>query len=190
MKKLLPLALMALMLVAAGASAQLYRWVDQNGKVHYSDTPPPASAKNVERKNLSGSVIDTSQMPYEAQLAVRNFPVTLYTSPPCKEGCDAARALLNKRGIPFKEVNVVDQGTNDLLRKASGDNQVPVLTVGQQVQKGFEASAFNLLLDTAGYPKTAFRPAGAAKAATSAKNGDANKSADTAAAPPAANAPQ
>lgn len=26
--------------VAAGASAQLYRWVDQDGKVRYSDTPP------------------------------------------------------------------------------------------------------------------------------------------------------
>jgi len=29
-----------LLTFAAGASAQLYRWVDQDGKVRYSDTPP------------------------------------------------------------------------------------------------------------------------------------------------------
>lgn len=29
-----------LLVVAAGAQATLYRWVDGNGRVHYSDTPP------------------------------------------------------------------------------------------------------------------------------------------------------
>ena len=34
------------MLVAAGpASAVLYKWVDANGRVSYSDQPPPASVK-------------------------------------------------------------------------------------------------------------------------------------------------
>jgi hypothetical protein len=30
---------------AASASAQLYRWVDKDGKVRYTDTPPPAGVK-------------------------------------------------------------------------------------------------------------------------------------------------
>lgn len=30
---------------AAAASAQLYRWVDKDGKVRYTDTPPPAGVK-------------------------------------------------------------------------------------------------------------------------------------------------
>ena len=34
-----------LLAVAAGASAQLYRWVDKDGKVRYTDTPPPAGVK-------------------------------------------------------------------------------------------------------------------------------------------------
>jgi hypothetical protein len=28
------------------ASAEMYRWVDAQGQVHYSDTPPPAGAKS------------------------------------------------------------------------------------------------------------------------------------------------
>jgi len=43
------------MLAAGTASAQQYRWVDEKGRVHYSDTPPPASAKSSEKKNLKGS---------------------------------------------------------------------------------------------------------------------------------------
>jgi len=38
MLRVLVLALM--LAAAAGASAQLYRWVDKDGKVRYSDTPP------------------------------------------------------------------------------------------------------------------------------------------------------
>lgn len=30
---------------AAAASAQLYRWVDKDGRVHYTSTPPPAGTK-------------------------------------------------------------------------------------------------------------------------------------------------
>jgi Domain of unknown function (DUF4124) len=32
-------------LVAAPAAAQTYKWTDADGKVHYSDQPPPANAK-------------------------------------------------------------------------------------------------------------------------------------------------
>ena len=41
--KRLALALVVLAL-APLASAQLYKWVDKDGKVHYSDQPPPAQA--------------------------------------------------------------------------------------------------------------------------------------------------
>jgi len=37
------LMLMALLLAAAGASAQQYKWVDRNGRVQYGDTPPPGA---------------------------------------------------------------------------------------------------------------------------------------------------
>ena len=35
--------LVALLLAAAGASAQQYKWVDRNGRVQYGDTPPPGA---------------------------------------------------------------------------------------------------------------------------------------------------
>ena len=44
-------------------AAQLYRWVDDKGRVEWRDTPPPANAKKVERRTISGSVIETSTLP-------------------------------------------------------------------------------------------------------------------------------
>ena len=34
-------AVIILLCAAIPASAQMYKWVDSNGKVHYSDSPPP-----------------------------------------------------------------------------------------------------------------------------------------------------
>ena len=34
-------ALLALAVVALPASAQMYKWTDASGRIHYSDTPPP-----------------------------------------------------------------------------------------------------------------------------------------------------
>jgi len=37
-------------LVSMVAQAQVYKWVDQNGKIQYSDQPPPSSAVQNEKK--------------------------------------------------------------------------------------------------------------------------------------------
>ncbi|HET9679430.1 MAG TPA: DUF4124 domain-containing protein [Gammaproteobacteria bacterium] len=45
------LILLLTLLFVLPASAQVYRWVDDQGKVHYSDTPPPseqAEALNID----------------------------------------------------------------------------------------------------------------------------------------------
>ncbi len=45
------LLVLPLVVFAANASAQLYKWTDENGKVHYSDTVPP-SATDRARKEM------------------------------------------------------------------------------------------------------------------------------------------
>ena len=43
----LTLACVSVFLACAAAQAQqLYRWTDEKGRVHITDTPPPASAKS------------------------------------------------------------------------------------------------------------------------------------------------
>jgi len=150
--------LSALLLCGAANAQTLYRWVDKDGGVHYSQQkPPPSDAKSIEQKRLGpapAADTESGQIPFTVRQAMTNYPVILYTSPNCKSGCPEARALLQKRGVPFRDVGVFEQSMNDYLKKIAGEALVPTLTVGSQVLKGFEENAFNETLDSAGYPKT------------------------------------
>ena len=145
------LLLAVLMTAISAQAAQLYRWVDDKGRVEWRDTPPPANAKKVEKRTVGGSVIETSTLPYSVQQAVRNFPVTLYTSN-CGEGCDKARAHLVKRGVPFTQKNPQDD-VDAYKKLTNGGMEVPLLFVGNDRLRGYEAGAWDSTLDAAGYPR-------------------------------------
>lgn len=135
----------------ASLAGNLYRWVDSDGTVHYSDQPPPPSVKKVEEKKLGTSVIEGNPS-YVLQQAVKNFPITLFASD-CGAGCIRARELLNKRGVPFTEKNPMQPENADELKKILGDLVVPVLVVGNtQPLRGFDESSWNNALNVAGYP--------------------------------------
>jgi glutaredoxin len=146
--------------VCAASAQQLYRWTDDQGRVHVTDTPPPPAAKAAQKKQVapaSAAPAETAGLPYAVQLAAKDSPVTLYTAPDCAP-CGEARSLLNGRGVPFREVLVVDESQQEELRKVAGALAVPSISVGGSVQKGFEEGAYHALLDIAGYPKTGQAP--------------------------------
>ncbi len=145
------LASILLAAVTAAAQAQQYRWIDERGRVQYTDTLPPASAKNVEKKNFRGNSV-AAQPGYAITRAAQEAPVKLYTHPVCKEACDFARDVLRRRGVPFSEVVANDPGAAQELKEVSGSDSVPVLVVGSTVERTVSADAYNRALDAAGYP--------------------------------------
>ena len=151
--------ILALLISGAAQAQQLYRWTDEKGRVHITDTPPPASARNVQKKNPGGGVAESAPPPYELAQAMKEFPVVLFTSPVCKEPCALAREALNKRGVPFREVQVWEPQSNEELKAATGSSEVPALVVGRSVHKGFEQGAYDALLDSARYPRAGLLPA-------------------------------
>jgi hypothetical protein len=142
-------------LCAGLAHAQgAYRWVDQDGKVHYGDRPPAAATGKAKELKLSAPAAD-KQVSFTMRQAMENFPVTLYVSADCGEGCKEAGAHLKKRGIPFSEKSVVTaEDSAALSNLIGGQAVVPVLAVGTKNRKGFEQGSWDGLLDAAGYPKS------------------------------------
>lgn len=153
-----PVAVLLFAAAWAASAQQLYRWTDETGRVHITDTPPPSSARNIQQKKARAGGGVESQQPYELTQATRDFPVTLYTSPNCKEPCAAARALLNKRAVPFKEVQVWDEPSNAELKRVSGGDDVPTLVVGRSVHRGYAQEGYDALLDSARYPRAGLMP--------------------------------
>lgn len=178
-----PIVFCVAMAVVATTSAdarQLYRWVDPSGRVFYTDKLPPKEAHSIEQKKL-GDRPPELPLPYELQRAVKAFPVVLYSSD-CGPPCDAARQLLDKRGVPHDERDARDPVIQqEMARYTGGPVEVPLMLVGRSPVKGFEPAAWNNALDAAGYPKTSIIPPAVAaerakqKAAAAAAKAEAGK---------------
>ncbi len=151
--------LVGLLCAGAAALAQQYRWLDDQGRPHYSDTPPAKAKTLTKTEAKAPGPPEDPPPPYEVRRAMDNFPVSLYTAPSCMETCELARTTLNKRGIPFTEVQVVDAETRERVRALTGALGVPVLVVGRSVFNGYEPAGYQGLLDSAGYPKEGAVPA-------------------------------
>jgi len=154
---------------ASGASAAPYKWVDSEGRVTYGDRPPAGS----DAQRMDGAGFGAGAGPRQAaatggpntlpaglQRAVERHPVALYTGRNCQP-CDEARAHLAARGVPYSEFTITQDADLDVF-KQQGFTQmrIPALKVGNEREVGFEAGAWNRLLDSAGYPEKSALPKG------------------------------
>lgn len=148
-----------LLLASTCVNAQAYRWVDDKGRIQFSDRPP-ASVKPAKKAGIKvDAPTDAEQpLPFEVQQAQKDFPVTLFTAPICKQPCEMARATLNKRGVPFTEIQVWNPETLEQLKSKVGSDSVPAIIVGRSAQGGFDPARYDALLDSAGYPKQGAAP--------------------------------
>lgn len=146
-------ALVALGVLLVGtAQAEIYRWVDKNGKVQYSDVPPTDTA--AQTRKIGDNSIEVDKLPYEVRKAAEVAPIVLYASPDYKEASDAARNLLKSRKLPFTEKAVkTTEDAKDLVKQLGKAPMVPAMSVGAKVLEGFNETSWNNALDAAGYPK-------------------------------------
>ncbi len=152
MKKILIMLPLAAVIFQANAG-EVYRWVDKAGAVHYSDQAPTSPVKKLEQRKLETNVID-GQGSYVMKDAATKNPVTLYAGD-CGPLCVNAKALLEKRGIPYSMKDPQNNKADaDALNALTGAMELPVLKIGNNPIKGFEPARWNQMLDEAGYPKT------------------------------------
>lgn len=140
--------ILALALAGSPAlAADYYRWIDEKGRVVYSDQTPPPNARNVQILKKSGAKKDVTN---EAPTKDNKPPVTLYTAN-CGAPCDNAKTLLDQRAIPYTIKDASDPVIAGEVKKLTGAQEVPVLTIGGNVHKGFERTLWSNLLDAAGH---------------------------------------
>ena len=152
--KFLVLALVAAL--SAPAHAAMYKWVDAQGRVQYSDTPPPPNARKAEEQKIVPNTIQTTGAPFAVQEAAKRNPVTVWMSD-CGDLCNRARDYLARRGVPHSVRNPSRQSEQEAWKQVSaGDNSVPLLLIGtNQKLKGFDEGQWSAALEAAGYPRSA-----------------------------------
>jgi glutaredoxin len=148
-------AVQAIFLMAAGHlyAQQVYKSVDKNGRVTYSEVPPlPGSGDK-----LTGDSASSVPLPYALQQVVSRYPVTLYTTVDCGP-CINARLMLTQRGVPFKERTVSSNEDIEAFKKINTENAFPLATIASQQLKGYDEAEWTKYLDAAGYPKSSTLP--------------------------------
>lgn len=153
----------ALALGVASLQAQtIYRIVGPDGKVTFSDKPPPAAA-NVTARSTTGKPVDPGTqsgiLPYELRQVVARYPVTLYAGAGCVP-CNAGRLLLQGRGIPYTEYTISTNEDVEALQRLSGEKSLPFLTIGGQKIKGYSEAEWTQFLNAANYPASSQLPSG------------------------------
>ena len=65
--------------------------------------------------------------------------VTIYTGPYCNY-CDAAKRLLTRNNVPYKEINVaeVDGAKDEMIKKANGRKTIPQIFFNDEHIGGYD----------------------------------------------------
>jgi len=147
------------------ASAALYKVVNPDGSITYTDRPPTASNARVTAMRGPGGGAATASataeagLPADLRLVAQRYPVTLYTAVNCP-ACDSGRQWLARRGVPYRERRVVTEDDQQALIQLVGGRSVPSLTIGAQPVRGFDETDWLAYLDAAGYPRDNKLPRG------------------------------
>ena len=135
--------------------SQIYKWVDKNGDIQFSDKKPQTGNKtervkvkinSVHNPRISNNTLNLnhsqdSNSSSENQYAAAQ-KVIIYSASWCGV-CKQAKKYFNQQGITYKEYDIEKsaKGRKDFKRlRARG---VPVILVGKQRMDGFDIAAFN-----------------------------------------------
>ncbi|MDH3997215.1 MAG: DUF4124 domain-containing protein [Desulfuromonadales bacterium] len=154
----------------ADSSAQIYKWVDENGTTVFRDTPPPegVTSEVVPSKTLSATEYSSEHTPVaemdksqttsqgskaapsktkQRKVAKKTFPkVNLYVTDWCGY-CGQAKDFFRKNGVPYKVYDIErNKKAAKHFRKINPRGGVPVAEIGGKVYSGFSPAIYSKAL--------------------------------------------
>ena len=143
MNALLRMLLLCSLLVSTVAvHAEIYAWVDTQGKKHFGDKPPADQA--VEKLDVQVNVISNENRASGSLSKPVKSSVIMYGAAWCGV-CKKAKQYFKKNNIPYKEYDIdkSTKGRRD-YKKMNGSG-VPIILVGNQRMDGFTPGRFQAL---------------------------------------------
>jgi glutaredoxin len=150
------ISLLIAVVLQTEASAQMYKWVDDKGRTHYSESPPPDQFKSLE---IKGEIMEmTSEVPdiefYQPPPNIRKKPlprlrkgeVWMFSTPTCGF-CVRAKDYFRLNKIAYKELDITKNEEYRHWFKAFGGRGVPFTVVGApgaaKTLSGFSEARFD-----------------------------------------------
>lgn len=127
------------------AMAEIYKWKDEHGNVHFGDRPP-ASAKT-ERVKVRVNTYQSVDEGYSPEWFYKSKPrqsraqVVMYSAEWCGV-CTRAKQYFREQQIPYKNLDIdKSQEAREGFDKLGGQG-IPIILVGKRRMNGFSAARF------------------------------------------------
>jgi len=144
-------------------SGEYYSWIDENGRMHYSNQKPTNNA-NIKIINFKENHKTTDKAPthtnklkqttrsdtLKTRSALPGYKglgsgtVVMYSTAWCGY-CKKARRYFRENNIPFNEYDIEKSSRAKNEHKRHGGSGVPLLLFGQQKMRGFSVDHFEKL---------------------------------------------
>ena len=144
-------------LASAPAGAQVFKWTGPDGRTHYGDRPPGDAKKEELRIGVQSfggpAQVDTWAQVLKRPPAVdtskpRGSAVTMFSTSWCPH-CKRAKAYFAQKGVSYREVDIEASDAGRREFAGYGGSGVPLIIVGEQRMRGFDAGAMDRLLASA-----------------------------------------
>ena len=134
--------LVALLFSSMVANAEFYKWVDDKGNVHFTDTPPKGEkAEELELKINTYSAVEIT--PLVERLGRKN-KVVMYSATWCGI-CKKAKRYFKAKKIPYVIYDVEKSYSGKRDFKLLKGKSVPIIIVGDKRMNGFTVARFDKL---------------------------------------------
>jgi glutaredoxin len=143
------LSLILLWCLSTPAPAEIYKWIDDQGQMHFSDRPSKqhtsATVKvrinSYTHSTITGLDNNSAEINTESSDSRK---IIMYSTSWCGY-CKKARNFFSSNGIPFVDYDIEtsDKGKRD-YKKLNGSG-VPIILVGKQRMNGFSEAGFKQL---------------------------------------------
>ena len=157
-----------LILASPTSSVEIYKWVDDKGVVHFSDTPPPDRPEALEEQEASPSdsnpqdnsppasesqnaalepdFFDILEQPAEAPEALERPSVEIYTTSWCAY-CAKAKQFFRSKGIEFAVYDIEkDENAARRMMAMTSKRAVPFVVINGHGIQGYSEEAYQAAL--------------------------------------------
>jgi glutaredoxin-like YruB-family protein len=122
--------------------AEVYRWTDGSGKIHFSDRKPAqhqSSTVNVRVNTYAGPGYDSAVLDTDKK-------VVMYSTGWCGY-CKKAKRYFKANGIAYTEYDIEKDRRAKSEYDRLGGRGVPLIVVGQKRISGFSEAGFKAIYD-------------------------------------------
>jgi len=140
-----------IMLAFQAQGAEVYRWTDAAGQVHFGDRPPSevrTETVDIRVNSYSGPPVVDIYEEFVAQSKRGDRRVVIYSTSRCGY-CRQAKAYFKEHGIPYQEYDVEKSRRGRAEFDRLGGRGVPLILVGNQRMQGFDPGRFERLYRSA-----------------------------------------